>query len=100
MTKNDVGTTIRVDDTDKIPAELLDVLDTLDDGSPILPSLQTIARYNKSADTAKIPTELLEALDDTYIPLKLVITPPDSPLSDAELAFDDTDTAQFIPIRE
>jgi hypothetical protein len=100
MTTNYIDTNIRVADTVKIPAELLDVLAAMDDDLPMLPPLQTIARYNKSTDTAKLPTELLDALDDTYIPLLVVITPPDSPLLDDELAFDDTDTARFIPIRE
>jgi hypothetical protein len=93
MTTTYIDTNIRVADTVKIPAELLDVLAAMDDDLPMLPPLQTIARYNKSTDTAKLPTELLDALDDTYIP-------PSSPMMDDEPPFDDTDTARFIPIRE
>ena len=79
-----------VEDTIKIPD---DILNALQDDTYIPPQTHTnqaIIRYLKIADTAKIPDDILNALDDDT----------DKPVFVEEPVNDEADTARVIPISD
>jgi hypothetical protein len=80
-----------VEDTGKIPDN---ILNALDDDTYIPPQTHTnkaIIRYLKITDTAKTPDDILNALDDDT---------PDKPVLIEEPVSDETDTARVIPISD